>query len=129
MIMDSHAKDRRNQLLRSFSFALAGIKTAIKAERNMRIHLVSSMLIIGGSFYFSITRVEWLFILLAIGGMLALELVNTAIERLVDLVTKDYHPLAMQAKDLAAGAVFLYAIFSVIIGIVIFSPYLLKLLK
>jgi undecaprenol kinase len=79
------------------------------------------------SYYFSITKTEWLFILVAIGGMFALELVNTAIERLVDLVTAEYHPLAKQAKDLAAGAVLVYAILSVGIGMVIFLPYLLKL--
>ncbi len=93
----------------------------------MRIHLVCSIIVIGASFYFSITRLEWLFILIAIGGMLAFEIVNTAVERVVDLVTDEYHPLAKQAKDLAAGAVFLYAILSVIIGVVIFIPYLLKL--
>ena len=69
------------------------------------ISLVPSLLL-ARSFYFSITKIEWLFILLAIGGMFALELVNTAIERVVDLVTEEYHPLAKQAKDLAAGAVF-----------------------
>jgi undecaprenol kinase len=127
--MDSHAKKSPNRLLKSFSYALVGIKTAIKSERNMQIHFVSSVLAIGASFYFSITRLEWIFILLAIGGMFALELINTAIERLVDLVTEEYHPLAKQAKDLAAGAVFIYAILSVIIGIVIFSPYLPNLLK
>jgi undecaprenol kinase len=129
MSMDSHAKKKPNSMLKSFSCAIVGIKTAIKAERNMRIHLISTVLVIGGSFYFSITRIEWLFILLTIGGMLALELINTAIERIVDLVTGEYHPLAKQAKDLAAGAVFLYAVLSVGIGFVIFLPYLLKLWK
>ena len=60
---------------------------------------------------------EWLFILVAIVGTITLELVNSAIERVVDLVTTEYHPLAKQAKDIAAGAVFVYAIFSVIVGI------------
>ena len=126
--MDSRAKSQHH-LLKSFSYALDGIKTAIMSERNMRIHLVSSAIVIGGSFYFSITRLEWLIILMAIGGVLALELINTAIERLVDLVMEEYHPLAKQAKDMAAGAVILYAILSVVIGIVIFFPYLLKLLN
>jgi undecaprenol kinase len=72
--------------------------------------------------------VEWLFVIFAIGGMFALELLNTAIERLVDLVTMEYHPLAKQAKDIAAGAVFLYAIFSVIVGFIIFIPRILKLI-
>ena len=93
----------------------------------MRFHFFSSIIVIIISFYFSITKTEWLFILVAIGGMFSLEIVNTAIERVVDLVTGEYHSLAKQAKDLAAGAVFVYAILSVIIGIVIFLPYILEL--
>jgi len=63
-----------------------------------------------------------MFISFAICGVLALELVNTAVERVVDLVTKEFHPLAKQAKDIAAGAVLLYAILSVVIGCIIFLP-------
>ncbi|MBI0576386.1 diacylglycerol kinase family protein [Neobacillus cucumis] len=127
MNMDSRGKGKTIPLLRSFAYAIDGIRTAIIAERNMRIHLLFSFLVIGGSFFFSITRMEWLFIILVISGMFALELINSAIERVVDLVTEEYHPLAKQAKDLAAGAVFLYAIFSVIIGIIVFFPYIRKL--
>lgn len=127
MNMDSRGKGKTIPLLRSFAYAIEGIRTAIIAERNMRIHLLFSFLVIGGSFFFSITRMEWLFIILVISGMFALELINSAIERVVDLVTEEYHPLAKQAKDLAAGAVFLYAIFSVIIGIIVFFPYIREL--
>lgn len=127
MSMDLRDNKQPIPLLKSFSFAVYGIMTAIKTERNMRIHLSCTVIVIGCSFYFSITKIEWLFILFAIGGMLALELVNTAIERVVDLVTNEYHPLAKQAKDLAAGAVFIYMILSVVIGLVILLPYLFKL--
>jgi undecaprenol kinase len=123
--MDSH--DKRQPLLKAFANAFDGIKAALKSERNMKIHFISSFLAIGASFYFSITKIEWLFILFAIGGMFALELVNTAIERVVDLVTSERHPLAKQAKDIAAGAVIIYAILSVIIGSMIFFPYVLKM--
>jgi undecaprenol kinase len=128
--MDLNDKEKKRQisLLRSFSFAIAGIRTAIKQERNIRIHLSISLIVIILGFLFSISRIEWLFILLTIGGMISLEILNTAVERLVDLVTLDFHPLAKQAKDLAAGAVFSFAIISVIIGIIIFGPYLLRFL-
>jgi undecaprenol kinase len=119
--MDS--RDKHVHLLRSFSFALTGIKTALWSERNMRIHFFVSLIVIGCSIFFSISKLEWLFVIVAIGGIFSLELVNTAIERLVDLVTEDYHPLAKQAKDLAAGAVFIYAITAVVIGSIIFWPY------
>lgn len=122
-------KDKKNKkpvsLLQSFMFAIEGIRTAIRDERNMRIHLAFSVLVIGCALIFSLSAWEWVVVIMAIGGMLALELVNTAIERIVDLVTEEYHPLAKQAKDLAAGAVFIYAIVSVVIGIMIFLPHII----
>jgi undecaprenol kinase len=120
--MDS--RDKHVHLLKSFTFAIAGIKIALWSERNMRIHFFVSLIAIGCSIFFSISKLEWLFVIVAIGGIFSLEMVNTAIERVVDLVTEDYHPLAKQAKDLAAGAVFIYAITAVVIGSIIFLPYL-----
>ena len=125
MSMDS--QDKSFPLMSSFSFAFSGILLALRKERNMRIHFISSIIVLLISIYFSITKIEWIFILFTIGGMFALELLNTAIERVVDLVTAEYHPLAKQAKDLAAGAVLIYAALSVVIGIVIFLPYVLNL--
>jgi undecaprenol kinase len=127
MSMDSNDKRTHLPSLTSFSYAISGIVIALRSEKNMRFHFFFSIIVLLVSYYFSITKTEWLFILVAICGMFALELVNTAIERVVDLVTAEYHPLAKQAKDLAAGAVLVYAILSVGIGIVIFLPYLLKL--
>ncbi|MBM7651676.1 diacylglycerol kinase family protein [Neobacillus cucumis] len=124
--MDSHDKGKRFSILKSFSFAVIGILTAIKNERNMRFHFISSLLVLFFSFFFSISKMEWIIVLFLIGGMFALELINSAIERVVDLVTTEYHPLAKQAKDMAAGAVFVYAVLSVIVGLVIFLPYVLK---
>ncbi|MDP4155417.1 MAG: diacylglycerol kinase family protein [Bacillota bacterium] len=126
MGLNDKEKKRQISLLSSFSYAIAGIRTAIKQERNIRIHLSISLVVIIFGFLFSITRIEWIFILLTIGGMISLEIINTAIERLVDLVTLEFHPLAKQAKDLAAGAVFSFAIISVMVGIIIFGPYLLR---
>jgi undecaprenol kinase len=125
MSMDSNGK-RPQSWVGTFSNAFAGIAVTLKSEKNMRFHLCCSIIVLLVSYYFSITKTEWLFILLAIGGMFALELVNTAIERVVDLVTAEFHPLAKQAKDMAAGAVLVYAVFSVAIGIFIFFPYILK---
>jgi undecaprenol kinase len=123
MNTDFRGKHKPIPLLKSFSYAITGIITGVKSERNMKIHLIASIFVLGCAFYFSLSRMEWLFILLVIGGMLSLELVNTAIERVVDLITNERHPLAKQAKDLAAGAVFLYALLSVLIGIIIFFPH------
>ncbi len=95
----------------------------------MKIHLGISLIVILTGLWLSLSMLEWLFIILAIGGMLSLEMINTAIERAVDLVTDQYHPLAKDAKDIAAGAVLLYAIMSVIIGVIIFVPKIWVLLK
>lgn len=95
----------------------------------MKIHLGISLIVILTGLWLSLSMLEWLFIFLAIGGMLSLEMINTALERAVDLVTDQYHPLAKDAKDIAAGAVLLYAIMSVIIGVIIFVPKIWVLLK
>jgi undecaprenol kinase len=119
-------QDKNFTLWKSFYFALTGIKTALQTERNMRIHLLVSIIVIGCSIFFSINKWEWLFVIFAIGGIFSLELMNSAIERVVDLITVEYHPLAKQAKDLAAGAVFIYAVIAVVIGIIIFLPYFIR---
>jgi undecaprenol kinase len=120
--MSSDSSAKKHRLLKSFQFAFTGIRTTILGERNMRIHLIISIIVILIGIWLSLSKLEWLFITFAIGGMLALEMINTAIERVVDLITEDYHPLAKEAKDIAAGAVLLYAIISVIVGLIIFLP-------
>ena len=121
MSLDSKGR-RKGRFLHSFTFAISGIFHAIRNERNMKIHSVITIIVIILSWIYHLSAIEWMFISFAICGVLALELVNTAIERVVDLVTKDFHPLAKQAKDVAAGAVLLYAILSVVIGCIIFLP-------
>jgi undecaprenol kinase len=121
--MSSDSKGRlKGRFLHSFTFAISGIFHAIRNERNMKIHSVVAIIVIILSWIYDVSAIEWMFISFAICGVMALELVNTALERVVDLVTKDIHPLAKQAKDVAAGAVLLYAILSVVIGCIIFLP-------
>ncbi|MCM3091422.1 MULTISPECIES: diacylglycerol kinase family protein [unclassified Cytobacillus] len=123
--MNSGSRDkkvRKHSVLKSFAFAFSGIRTALFNERNLQIHLAVAVAVIFFGGYFGISRLEWIIIILAIGGMLSLELLNTAIERAVDLATEDYHPLAKQAKDIAAGAVLVFAIVSIIVGGIIFLP-------
>lgn len=129
MSMGSHDKSNRkkHRFIRSFYYAISGIIVAVKAERNLKIHLTLSGVVIIFGFSLSITLMEWLVVLIMVGGMLAAEMMNSAIERVVDLVTEDYHPLAKQAKDIAAGAVLFFAITSVLIGVLIFGPRLINL--
>jgi undecaprenol kinase len=121
--MNSDFKDNGfRKFLRSFGFAFSGIFYTLSHERNMKIHLVAAALVSILGWIFHLSSMEWMFVLFAIFGMFSLELVNTAIERTVDLVTEDFQLLAKQAKDIAAGAVLVYALLSVIIGCIIFLP-------
>ncbi|EAZ84467.1 diacylglycerol kinase family protein [Lysinibacillus sp. FSL M8-0216] len=107
--------------LRSFGYAFEGIITASK-EQNLRSHIVSAVIVILAGYFTGLSRTEWYIVLLLIALMFALEMINTAIERVVDLASPNLHPLAKQAKDIAAGAVLVFALFSAIIGLLIFLP-------
>lgn len=109
------------KFFKSFMYAFAGIR-AVCSERNFRFHLFAMGVVIIAGFLTGISANEWTILLLAIAAVLSLEMTNSAIERIVDLVTDEFHPLAKRAKDLAAGAVLIAAIFSVIIGLIIFLP-------
>lgn len=115
-------KQRKHPLASSFKFGFEGIAAAAAKERNVQIHLAVSVIVILSGFIFSINKYEWIAIFLSIGGMISMEMMNTAIERTVDMYTKEYHPLAKQAKDIAAGAVLVFAITSVMTGLIIFLP-------
>ena len=107
--------------LRSFGYAFEGIITASK-EQNLKSHIVSAIIVILASYLTGLSRMEWYIVLLLIALMFALEMMNTAIERVVDLASPEIHPLAKQAKDIARGAVLVFALFSAIIGLLIFLP-------
>ncbi|PKG21786.1 diacylglycerol kinase [Niallia nealsonii] len=115
-------KGIRNNLFSSFRFALSGIVRAVKKERNLKFHLIISSIIIFLGFYYQVSAVNWMMLAIAMGLVITMEMMNTAIERVVDLVTKDFHPLAKEAKDIAAGAVLVAAVVSVVIGLIIFLP-------
>lgn len=111
-----------NRFLKSFRYAYEGIIHACKTERNIKIHILTAVVVIILGLLTHLNLIEWFIVLMLIGGVIALELMNSAIERVVDLTTSERHPLAKQAKDLAAGAVLVYAIVSAIIGLLLFVP-------
>ena len=88
----------------------------------MKIHFVSAVVVIIAGLLTGLNLVEWILIILLIALVISTEMVNTAIETIVNLVSPDFHPLAKKAKDVAAGAVLVFAIASVIIGLLIFIP-------
>ena len=110
-------------------FAITGVLTAFKEERNMRTHLVSAILAALTGLVFRISAIEWLFLLLAIFLVIILEIINSAIENVVDLAS-GYHfsMLAKNAKDMAAGAVLVASGYAVLTGLIIFIPKIWQLI-
>jgi len=116
-------------LYKSFGYAFEGIFAGIRGERNMKIHCFAAVCVIVAGVLFHISVTEWCICLVLFGLILSLELVNTAIEAVVDLVTEDKKPLAKLAKDTAAGAVLIAAVMAAMAGLLIFVPKLVSLLK
>lgn len=110
--------------MKSFGYAFKGIASLIGKEHNAWIHCTAIVLVTIAGFHFGITPTEWCIVVLCFGLVLAAEGFNTAIERLVDLVSPDFHPIAGDVKDVAAGAVLICAIAAAIVGMIVFIPYL-----
>jgi diacylglycerol kinase len=89
---------------------------------NFRVHLVAGIGAICLAFYFRITEIEWLFLIAAVAVVLCAESLNTALERTVDLLQPERHPLARDAKDLGAAAVLIASLFALIVGLIVFAP-------
>lgn len=109
--------------IQSFGYAWRGIRLLVSKEHNAWIHGVAILLVTVAGFCFQLTNGEWLAIVLSFGLVLGAEAINTAIERLVDLVSPQQNPLAGEVKDIAAGAVFLCAITAAVVGLIVFVPY------
>ena len=114
-----------NKRIKSFGYAFRGICKAFATERNMWIHFIIAVLVVICGFIFNINKVEWLFCLLCFGLVFGAELINSAIENMIDLLSPEKHKLAENAKDMAAGAVLVCAIFSAVVGLIIFVPKVL----
>ena len=114
--------NHKSPLHKSFGYAFAGIIACIRQERNMRIHLTAAILVTAAGTLLRISAVEWMVCLILFGLIMSLEMVNTALENVVDLVTLEQKPLAKKAKDAAAGAVLVSAVMAAIIGLIIFLP-------
>lgn len=130
MAIQDKSKFSLKRFKHSVAYALSGIRQSFKDERNLCVQMAAGVLVILGGIFFNITKSEWLVILVCIGLVLSLELVNTAIERTVDLFCETkHHPLAKYAKDAAAGAVLIFALTAAVIGLIVFLPYLISYLN
>ncbi|MHA8137945.1 diacylglycerol kinase family protein [Lactobacillaceae bacterium Scapto_B20] len=127
-------KDNKKQVHKNHHFsqslyhALCGIKTLLLTERNFRIHLVTAIIVLILSLCFHVSVFQFLWLCLAIFMVLIAEIINSIVERIVDLLVQNqYSQLAKQAKDIAAGCVLMTSLLAVIIGLIIFGPFLIEM--
>jgi diacylglycerol kinase len=118
-----------SRFYKSLNFAIRGIIEGIRNERSMRYHILIAFFVIILGIFFSLTATEWCIILLCIGSVISAELMNTSIEVNTDLTSPEYNEKAGLSKDIAAGAVLLTCLISVLIGLIIFTPKLIHLIN
>lgn len=119
--------DENKSLAKSFEYAFGGFWHALRFNRNLRIHLAVALAVVALSIYFKVTPFEMGILGVMILLVISSEMINTAIEEMVNLITQEHKKEAKIAKDVAAGMVLVATGGSVIIGFLIFTPYILKL--
>ncbi len=112
-----------------FAAAINGIVHSFRTEGNFKIQLAATVIVVLLGFFFNITQTEWFVIILCCMIVLALELMNTTIEKLCDMISKDFHPVIKIVKDTAAGAVLVSSIGSAVAGAAIFGPLIIHQIK
>jgi diacylglycerol kinase (ATP) len=122
-----------NDLIKSFNYAVNGIIYSLKHERNMKVHLIISIIVLLFGTFFSLDKLELLILFITMTLVFFTEMINTAIEGLSDLVSEEYHPMIKIIKDIAAGAVLITALNAIVVGYIIFfkdiQPLTLDLLQ
>ncbi|MGE3727121.1 MAG: diacylglycerol kinase family protein [Candidatus Sericytochromatia bacterium] len=114
---------------KGFKWAFSGLFYALHTQRNMQVHLLATLLASGLSLYLQISRLEWILLLLTFALVWMAEMVNTALEATLDHLAPEIHPQVKIAKDVAAGAVLVAAIFAILIGFLLWGPRLLSQLR
>mgnify|MGYP002535309395 FL=1 len=120
--------NKSKNVISSFKYAFQGMFSALKTERNLKIHITIMILVIIAGIVLKISKIEWIICIILFGLVIGGEMLNSAIETVVDIAMPDINPKAKFAKDAAAGAVLVLAIASAIIGFMIFGPKLIALL-
>ncbi|HLT72826.1 MAG TPA: diacylglycerol kinase family protein [Cyclobacteriaceae bacterium] len=114
-----------NKFIRSFAVAGRGIAMAYRDQVNLKVQTGLGFVAVALGIFFELSTLEWCSLLLSAGLVLTLEIINTSIEKAVDLVTREFHPLAGQVKDIAAGAVLLSSVISLVVGTLVFTPHVM----
>ena len=118
---------KKPKIINSFKYAIQGFFSALKTERNMKIHIALALIVIIMGAWLNISTIEWIVCVILIALVIAGELINTAIETVVDIAMPQKNEKAKKAKDISASAVLVLAIGSVVIGLIIFVPKILNL--
>lgn len=125
---NKYQKEKKS-LLGSFKNAYNGLKYAYYAENHLRSHIVMAFFAIFMAYFLDVSRIEWLIIIASIFFVITLELINTSIEVIIDMIEPNENPLAGLVKDISAGAVLLSAMLALINGLVIFVPKLIYVIE
>lgn len=115
------------KFINSFKYPISGLRYAYKNEQNLEVDIGIAVLVVILGFLFKISVSEWAILTITVGLVISFELINTALEAVVDLITDKYHPLAKVAKDTSAAAVLILAIVSIVEGLIIFLPKIISL--
>ena len=121
-------KQEYKKIINSFKYAIEGLVSSFKTERNMKIHIMAMIIVIALGIFMKLNKIEWCIITIAIVMVISAELFNTAIENVVDMVSPQKHPQAKLVKDIAAAAVLVLAIGAAVIGIIIFGPKIVTII-
>jgi undecaprenol kinase len=118
--------ERMKQLTRSLRHAFRGLAYALKNEKNFQNELIVAILVIVAMVYFKVTRGEAVILFVVIMAVLIMELLNTAMERVIDILRPKIHPYAKLIKDLMAASVLMMSLLTIILGLIIFMPYVVS---
>lgn len=119
---------KTKKIINSFKYAIEGIISSFRTERNMKIHVLIMLIVIVAGILLKVSLLDWIILVIMISLVISAELFNTTIETVVDMITKEKDEKAKLAKDVSAGAVLVLAIGSIIVGLIIFVPKILNLL-
>ncbi len=115
--------------VKSFKYALHGLRYAFAHERNFRLEIYCAFAVCVGALVFNISKLEWFIVIINIAAVLAVELINTAIENLCNMIHQSTHPTIKIIKDISAAAVVITALCAFVCGCIIFVPYIINILK
>jgi len=115
--------------IRSFKYAFRGLGRMLASQHNAWVHAAATIAVVAAGLAFRLARGDWAWITLAIVGVWSAEALNTAFEFLCDVASPEFHPMVEKAKDVAAGAVLLAAIGALVIGVLVFQPYVMRMFR